>query len=132
MVAKTVPKWPKIGKKLQKCFQNGSKWGPHGLWGPVWIRERSQAASGQQNLAHLGPKIQKVIFLGEKQVDETLKIPKTDSLGEKAPAGWSPGRQSFEISRNAFSGGKKPLRAGHQADKAYVYVQKIRVSVSRK
>ena len=40
-----------------KCFQNGTKWDPDGLWHPVWARERSQAASGQFDAAILGPKI---------------------------------------------------------------------------
>ena len=42
---------------LPKCFQNGPKWDPDGLWSPVWARERSQAASPQFDAAILGPKI---------------------------------------------------------------------------
>ena len=37
---------------LPKCFQNGPKWSPDGLWSPVWARERSEDASGQQNPGH--------------------------------------------------------------------------------
>ena len=40
-----------------KCFHNGTKWDPDGLWHPVWARERSQAASRQFDSAILGPKI---------------------------------------------------------------------------
>ena len=46
-----------IKQNDQQFFQNGPKWGPDGLWSPVWARERSQAASPQFDAAILGPKI---------------------------------------------------------------------------
>ena len=42
---------------LQKCFQNDPKWGPDGLWSPVWASDRFQGRFSGQNAGHLGPKI---------------------------------------------------------------------------
>ena len=52
--------------------------------------------------------------------------------GKKRPCGLVTRQTKLVKFQKWIFWGKKPLRAGHQADNAYVYVQKIRVSVSRK
>ena len=42
---------------LPKCFQNGPKWGPDGLWSPLGGGERFQPQILSENAGHFGAKI---------------------------------------------------------------------------
>ena len=52
-----------LSKMLPKCSQNGPKWGPDGLWSPLWglrrVRNRFWSKNGSSFGTKIGPKLVK-------------------------------------------------------------------------